>query len=149
MSFSFLVEKIAFPSSGSPEGMSPISIKIGNLPLSMPSIATVEELYITTWQLNKSSLNFLFLDKITLEFHAIELNSFSILIGLQKNQINGIDIQSFHNQEIEPVPGFIYASYDGYKIPYPDNTFDLITCSMVLHHVQYPNILINEMKFSY
>jgi ubiquinone/menaquinone biosynthesis C-methylase UbiE len=38
------------------------------------------------------------------------------------------------------------VQFDGYKIPYPDNFFDLLILSHVLEHVEYPRALLREMK---
>lgn len=37
-------------------------------------------------------------------------------------------------------------TFDGYKIPYPDNSFDLIILAHVLEHVEHERILIRELK---
>lgn len=36
--------------------------------------------------------------------------------------------------------------FDGYQIPYPDNSFDLIILAHVLEHVEHERILIRELK---
>jgi len=36
--------------------------------------------------------------------------------------------------------------FDGYKIPYADNHFDLVYCSHVLEHVEHERILLREIK---
>lgn len=36
--------------------------------------------------------------------------------------------------------------FDGYKIPYPDDSFDLIILSHVLEHVEHERLLIRELK---
>ena len=36
--------------------------------------------------------------------------------------------------------------FDGYKIPYPDNHFDLIICSHVMEHVEHERILLREIQ---
>lgn len=71
---------------------------------------------------------------------------FGKYLGLQPNNIYGIDVASFTEQIIEPIPGFVYKQYDGYHIPCPDNFFDIITCSMVLHHVEHFEILLKEIN---
>ena len=61
-------------------------------------------------------------------------------------QIHGIDVDFFTQQQINPVAGFDFKTYDGYHIPYDDNFFDLITCSMVLHHIPHINIILKEIN---
>lgn len=67
-------------------------------------------------------------------------------LGLNKDSIHGIDLDSFSTQKIIPVKGFDFQYYNGLKIPFNDNTFDIITCSMVLHHVKYQSILISDIR---
>ena len=71
---------------------------------------------------------------------------FGTKLGLKSANIYGIDITNFGAQTIKPLPGFTYTQYDGYHIPHPDEKFDIITCSMVLHHVKYPQILLPEIR---
>lgn len=37
-------------------------------------------------------------------------------------------------------------TFDGYKIPYEDNTFDLVILAHVLEHVEHERLLIRELK---
>lgn len=37
-------------------------------------------------------------------------------------------------------------TFDGYKIPYPDDSFDLIILAHVLEHVEHERLLIRELK---
>lgn len=36
--------------------------------------------------------------------------------------------------------------FDGYSIPYGDDEFDLVYCSHVVEHVEFPRILLRELK---
>lgn len=36
--------------------------------------------------------------------------------------------------------------FDGYQIPYEDDAFDLIVCSHVIEHVEFPRLLLREIK---
>ncbi|HZP92884.1 MAG TPA: class I SAM-dependent methyltransferase [Burkholderiales bacterium] len=35
--------------------------------------------------------------------------------------------------------------FDGYNMPYPDKTFDLVVCSHVMEHVEHPRLLLREI----
>ncbi len=55
--------------------------------------------------------------------------------NLDKTQIYGIDIKKYIETN-----NFTYTVYNGLCIPYADESFDLITCFMVLHHVPAENL---------
>jgi len=59
---------------------------------------------------------------------------------LSEIQIEGIDILIRPNTYI-PV-----KQYDGKKIPYADNSVDTVMFIDVLHHTEYPKILLEEAK---
>lgn len=61
------------------------------------------------------------------------------LFKLNKEQIHGTDIES-PNSCIVNKSEFNFTIYDGIKLPYDDNYFDLITCLMVLHHIPEENL---------
>ena len=67
-------------------------------------------------------------------------------LGLKSDKIYGIDVTNFGAQKIKPVSGLVYPQFDGYRIPHADSMFDVVTCSMVLHHVEYPQILLPEIR---
>lgn len=66
-------------------------------------------------------------------------------MNLNEDSIYGIDVEMFTQQKIIPVKGFNFTYYDGYHMPFSDNYFDLITCRMVLHHVEHLEKIINEI----
>lgn len=73
-------------------------------------------------------------------------HSIAKYFNLHKLQTHGVDIKSyggdFGYSEIT------FSKYNGKKLPYSDNSFDLITCLMVLHHVPKGNlqILMSEIN---
>jgi ubiquinone/menaquinone biosynthesis C-methylase UbiE len=67
-------------------------------------------------------------------------------LGLNKQNIYGIDVETYSQQKIKPLPGFIFSYYDGYHIPFHNQYFDLMTCSMVLHHIKHLEIILKEIN---
>ena len=67
-------------------------------------------------------------------------------LNLDPTHIYGIDLESFTFGKITPVPGFIFQYYDGYNIPYATDYFDIVSCSMVLHHVPQMEKLLGEIN---
>jgi len=55
-------------------------------------------------------------------------------------RITGIDIQ---DRRIRKIP---FQIFDGFHIPFPDNSFDIVLISYVLHHAKKPEILVREAK---
>lgn len=68
-----------------------------------------------------------------------------ILTNALKNyfqaKVVGVDIK---DQRI--VKNFRFQIYDGEKLPFPDNSFDVVLLSYVLHHTKYPEKVISEAK---
>lgn len=58
---------------------------------------------------------------------------------LNKFQIHGVDIKSYKNAGESGYDNIIFSLYNGTKLPYSDNSFDLITCLMTFHHIPEEN----------
>lgn len=71
---------------------------------------------------------------------------FAKKIGLNSNNVFGIDVKSFTSQEIVPVNEFNFQYYDGINIPFENNYFDLVTCFMVIHHVEKLSNFLKELN---
>lgn len=53
-------------------------------------------------------------------------------------KVFGIDIQ---DRRIKKIP---FQIFDGFNIPFPDNFFDIVLISYVLHHAKNPILLLKE-----
>lgn len=58
---------------------------------------------------------------------------------LQGVQATGIDVVD------PPSPVIPVTRFDGKTIPFPDQSFDTVLCSFVLHHADHPNELFAEL----
>ena len=64
------------------------------------------------------------------EYHAVEISD-SGVAHIQSRNIKGL-------QSVQ--------EFDGYKLPFEDNSFDLVILSHVLEHVEHERLLLREMK---
>jgi ubiquinone/menaquinone biosynthesis C-methylase UbiE len=58
---------------------------------------------------------------------------------LINSQVIPLDIEDVHEYGKKP------TIYDGYKIPYKDNTFDVVICLFVLHHIPHQDKILDEL----
>lgn len=65
-------------------------------------------------------------------------SAISRLFKLDCSDAFGIDIKNYIKSSVSPK--FTFKEYNGLNIPFTDNSFDLITIFMVLHHVSDNNI---------
>jgi ubiquinone/menaquinone biosynthesis C-methylase UbiE len=56
--------------------------------------------------------------------------------------ISASGVERIHNRKIPTLVAC--RQFDGYKVPYPDSTFDLAILSHVVEHVEHPRLLLNE-----
>ncbi len=59
-------------------------------------------------------------------------------------EISKSGIQQIRNRELGSVVEIKHFS--GYEIPYPNDFFDLVICSHVIEHVEFPRLLLREIK---
>ncbi len=64
------------------------------------------------------------------EYHAVEISESGV------EHIKARDIPNLKSVEI----------FDGYRLPFADNSFDLVILSHVLEHVEHERILLRELK---
>lgn len=73
------------------------------------------------------------------------------ILAIKAQEVNGIDVDSkvleyCRNTLVGRNPRLnILDIFDGYTIPFPDETFDVVTCVDVIEHVEDFNRLIKEM----
>lgn len=67
-------------------------------------------------------------------------------LNLGPTNIHGIDVETFTSQKIVPIQGFTFNYYDGVSIPYENDYFDIVTCTMVLHHIKNVDLVVDEIN---
>lgn len=63
----------------------------------------------------------------------------SLKIYSNKYNVTSIDVTDVHVYGNKPI------IYDGYNIPALDNSYDIVVCLFVLHHIPHQNKILNEM----
>lgn len=72
------------------------------------------------------------------------LNEWNFAEELYALEISESGVEQIKQRELKKLKEA--QSFDGYKIPYPDDSFDLIILAHVLEHVEHERLLIREMK---
>lgn len=70
-------------------------------------------------------------------------------LKIPTENVYGADMASFTGVRINPVlhkQNFVLIEKEGQKLPYNDQTFGLVTCFQVLHHLQFPELAIAEFR---
>jgi len=88
----------------------------------------------------KEIFSFLGENKKILDLGCGNGNLAKILISKYKISVFGLDIK---DTRIYPIP---FQIYDGKNIPFPENFFDGVLISFVLHHAKDPLSLLEESK---
>jgi len=75
----------------------------------------------------------------------LDLGCGSGIVGKQfqdffKAELIGIDIE---DKRVEEIP---FRIFDGFHIPFPNSSFDVVLINYVLHHTPDPEILLKEAK---
>lgn len=67
--------------------------------------------------------------------------------NLNAERIHGIDVKSYQHIENNSYDDITFTEYNGETIPFDDDSFELITCLMTLHHVDpiHLDTLIGEI----
>jgi len=77
---------------------------------------------------------------------------FTIYVGQQILEAWGVDISDkeieIANSQINElgISNVQFSCSDVESLPYPDNTYSLVTCKSAFHHFSNPEIVLNEMK---
>ncbi len=72
------------------------------------------------------------------------LSKWNFSANLHAIEISESGIEMIKGKNIENLKEILL--FDGYKIPYPDNHFDLLYCSHVMEHVEHERVLLREIK---
>ena len=77
-------------------------------------------------------------------------NILSLLAKMEfSSKLTAVEISSSAIDQIKKknIAGLIeIKQFDGYYLPFDDNTFDLAICSHVIEHVEFPRKLLREIK---
>jgi ubiquinone/menaquinone biosynthesis C-methylase UbiE len=72
------------------------------------------------------------------------LEQFNFSQNLYALEISQSGVEQIQNKKLKTLQEV--KLFDGYQIPYEDNEFDLVICSHVIEHVEFPRMLLREIK---
>lgn len=72
------------------------------------------------------------------------LSQWNFCSDLNCVEISESGIEQIRAKKIDQLKDILL--FDGYRIPYEDNHFDLVICSHVLEHVEHERVLLREIK---
>lgn len=75
----------------------------------------------------------------------VKTNIFAKIFNIQKSRVHGTDIQSWGPYSTAKKFDFDFKHIINDEIKYEDNTFDLMTCFLTLHHIKNMDKIISEM----
>ncbi len=71
------------------------------------------------------------------------LDKFKFSNNIVSSEISKSGIEKIKSRKLKSVTKVIL--FDGYKLPFKNNEFDLALCSHVIEHIEYPRMLIREI----
>jgi SAM-dependent methyltransferase len=74
-------------------------------------------------------------------------NAFKKILGYNKLNIFGVDVDNYAGVPIKPIDGFTFNRYEQNDVlPFDSDSFEIITLLQVLHHVHKPIKTLKEIK---
>jgi ubiquinone/menaquinone biosynthesis C-methylase UbiE len=71
------------------------------------------------------------------------LDKYNFSNEIHAAEISQSGIEKIKSKNLESIKEIVL--FDGYKLPFENNVFDLAICSHVIEHVEYPRMLIREI----